>query len=147
MSVKLGSFVCMLRTGDAARTRKPPAIATEIAGCRSTPPSTNAQKRESPADCFLRPMYGTRPLSMRSPSLAIAAGRTVSEPRIAQRTTSIVPSAIEVKILLPVISIPAIATSTVRPEISTAWPEVKAAFSSERRGSRPADLSSRSRRM
>ncbi len=147
MSVKLGSFVCMLRTGEAARRRRLPADATEVAGRRSTWPSTNDQNRESPAACFLRPMYGTRPLSIRSPSLPIAAGSTVSEPTIAQRTTSIVPNAIDVKILLPAISIPAIATSTVRPEISTAWPDVDAARSSAGRGSRPACRSSRSRRM
>ena len=65
-----------------------------------------------------------RPRSTRSPSFESAAGRTVSEPTTAQSTTSIVPNAIEVKILLLAMNIPAIAISTVTPEISTAWPDV-----------------------
>ena len=59
-------------------------------------------------------------------------------------TTSIAPTPIEVKIFVPESSIPAIAISTVPPEMSTAWPEVAAA-----RGSAsspwPARRSSRSR--
>ena len=41
------------------------------------------------------------------------------------------------KIRLPAMNIPAIAISTVAPEISTAWPEVEAARSSAARGVRP----------
>ena len=51
---------------------------------------------------------------------------------------SIAPTAIDVKIALPVNSIPAIAISTVRPEISTACPDVAPAVSSASRGERPA---------
>ena len=47
--------------------------------------------------------------------------------------------------LSPLMNIPAIATSTVRPEISTARPEVAAATSSAEASSRPAARSSRSR--
>ena len=62
-------------------------------------------------------MIGTRPFSTLSPSLESTAGRTVTEPSTATATTSIVPTAIEVKTALPAISMPAIAISTVTPEI------------------------------
>jgi hypothetical protein len=58
------------------------------------------------------------------------AGRAVSERTIATATTTIVAMPIDVKILLPANSIPAIAMSTVRPEMNTAWPDVDAAVSS-----------------
>ena len=84
------------------------------------------------------------PRSTRSPSFASSAGSTVSEPTIAAKTTSIAPIPIDVKIFEPESSIPAIAISTVPPEMSTAWPDVAAA-----RGSAsspwPASRSSRSR--
>ncbi len=48
------------------------------------------------------------------------AGSTVTDPITAQRTTSIVPMANDVKILLPAMNMPAIAISTVAPEITTA---------------------------
>ena len=47
---------------------------------------------------------------------------------------------------MPLMNIPAIATNTVTPEISTALPEVAAAISSESDGECPAARSSRSRR-
>ena len=56
------------------------------------------------------------------------------------------PIAIPVKIRLSAMNIPAIAISTVAPEMSTAWPEVDAARSSAARGSFPIARSSRSRR-
>ncbi len=102
--------------------------------------------RDSPAACLLRPKYGTRPRSTRSPSFASAAGSTVTEPITAHRTTSIVPIAIDVKIRLSAMNIPAIAISTVAPEMRTAWPDVAAARNSAGRGSLPAARSSRSRR-
>ena len=71
-----------------------------------------------------------RPLSMRSPSLESMAGRTVSEPTIATPTTRIVPVAIEAKPLSPVKYMPAMAAMTVKPEISTARPDVAAAAAS-----------------
>ena len=115
-------------------------------GLRSTRSSTKPQKRDSLAACFLRPKYGMRPQSTRSPSFESDAARTVTEPITAQRTTSIVPIAIPVKILLSAMNIPAIAISTVAPEMTTAWPDVDAARSSAARGSRPIARSSRSRR-
>ena len=75
-------------------------------------------------------MSGARPLSTPSPSLAITAGRTVTEPTTAIATTTIVPIPSEVKTALPARSMPAIAVMTVRPEISTARPEVPAARAS-----------------
>jgi hypothetical protein len=61
-----------------------------------------------------------RPRSTLSPRRWSTAGRTVSEPIIAASTTIIVPSPIVVKSELPDTNIPAIAMSTVAPEISTA---------------------------
>jgi hypothetical protein len=60
-------------------------------------------------------------------SLPSSAGRTVSDPTSAQKTTSIAPIPIDVKIFVPANNIPAIAIRTVKPEISTACPEVAAA--------------------
>ena len=88
-----------------------------------------------------------RPFSMRSPSQARSAGSTVIEANIAIATTRIVPSANAMKVLSPLRNMPAIATITVSPEISTARPDVAAATCSASRGSRPAARSSRSRRM
>ena len=61
-----------------------------------------------------------RPLSTRCPSFESSAGRIDSEPISATATISIAPTAIDVKIALPVKSMPAIAISTVNPEMSTA---------------------------
>ena len=87
-----------------------------------------------------------RPFSTRSPSQDSIAGRTVSDAIIAIAITRIVPTANAIKVLSPLISMPAIATITVRPEISTARPEVAAATCSASSGLRPAARSSRSRR-
>ena len=92
-------------------------------------------------------MNGMRPLSTRSPSFESRAGRTVSEPIIATPTTRIVPVAIEAKPLSPVKYMPAMAAMTVKPETSTARPDVAAAAARAASGSRPALRSSRSRRM
>ena len=69
---------------------------------------------------------------MRDPSTAIA-------------TTRIVAIAKELNTGSPVRNIPAIATITVRPEMSTARPDVAAAASSAAFSLRPAARSSRSR--
>ena len=87
-----------------------------------------------------------RPFSTRSPSQDSIAGSTVSEANMAMATTRIAPSAKEMKALSPLMNMPAIATITVTPEISTARPEVAAAASSAARSLRPAARSSRSRR-
>ena len=89
---------------------------------------------------------GCAPVSTLSPSRCSSAGSTVSEPIIAASTTIIVPSPIVVKSELPETNMPAIAISTVAPEISTACPEVRAAWSSASCGERPRCRSSRSRR-
>jgi hypothetical protein len=78
--------------------------------------------------------------------LASTAGSTVSEPTTATATTRIVPVANEVKVASPAMYMPAIAIITVRPETSTARPDVAAAASSEARSPRPRARSSRSRR-
>ena len=103
------------------------------------------QKRDSPAGPRLRPSSGTRPFSTRSPSQLSIAGSTVSEANTATATTRIVPIANEMKVLSPLMNMPAIATITVTPEISTARPDVAAAASSAALSLRPAARSSRSR--
>ena len=71
-----------------------------------------------------------RPFSTRSPSHDSVAGSTVSEPAIAIATTMIVPIPIDVQIAVPPRNMPASAAMTVRPEMSTARPDVAAAASS-----------------
>ena len=86
-----------------------------------------------------------RPHSMRSPSQASRAARTVTEAIIAIATTRIVPWANEMNVKSPLRNMPAIAAITVKPEISTERPEVAAATSRALRGARPEARSSRSR--
>ena len=74
------------------------------------------------------------------------AGSTVTDPSMATATTMIVPMPNETKTGLPARNMPAIAAITVRPEMSTARPEVAAAAFSAASGSRPASRSSISRR-
>ena len=74
-------------------------------------------------------MNGIRPFSILSPNAARIAGSTVSEPMTATATTRMVPRPMPMKIELPVRNMPAIAIITVRPEISTARPDVAAAMS------------------
>ena len=63
----------------------------------------------------------------------------------ATATTMIVPVANEAKLEIPPRYMPAIATITVKPEISTARPDVAAAASMAASVSRPAARSSRAR--
>ena len=91
-------------------------------------------------------MIGARPFSTRSPSLAITAGSTETDPTIATATTSTVAIANDVNTALPARNIPAIAVITVSPEIRTARPEVAAARASAVSLSRPACRSSSLRR-
>ena len=74
------------------------------------------------------------------------AGSTVTEPSTATATTRIVPTPKERKTDDPARNMPAIATITVKPEISTARPEVAAAASSAASAPLPASRSSISRR-
>ena len=104
---------------------------TATTGRSSALSMTQPQTRDSPwLRWRRRPMNGTRPFSTLSPSLEMTAGRTVTLPSIATATTSIVPTAKEVKTALPARNMPAIAIITVRPETSTALPDVAAANSS-----------------
>ena len=94
----------------------------------------------------MRPMNGTRPFSTLSPSFESTAGSTVSEPSTAMPTTRIVPTANDWNTMLPAKNMPAIAIITVRPEMSTAWPDVAAANASASSWERPASRSSIMRR-
>ena len=92
--------------------------------------------------------HGTRPFSVqpfwdRKESIA---GSTLTEPSMATATTMIVPTPNEEKTALPARNMPAIAAITVRPEMSTARPDVAAAAFSAASGPRPASRSSISRR-
>ena len=80
-----------------------------------------------------------------SPSLESKAGSTVSEPSTATATTRIVARPSDANVESPVRNMPAIATMTVKPEISTERPDVAAAASSAARSLRPAARSWRSR--
>ncbi len=92
------------------------------------------------------PRNGIRPSSTWSPSSDISAGSTVTEPATAMSTTEMVATAKPANSCMPDRNIPAMATITVSPEISTDRPEVAAAIRSEDCGSCPAARSSRSRR-
>ena len=142
--MKLGSCVCIVSVGMASATSAPPERTAAIAGCLITPSSTKPQTRDSRAP--LRPRNGIRPLSTRCSSFPSSAGRIDSEPISATATISIAPTAIEVNTAFPVNSIPAMAISTVRPEIRIAWPEVRDVFSNASFGDSPRARSSRSRR-
>ena len=131
--------------GTARTISSPPASTIDQPGRRMTRPVTAVQKRDRPAG-RRRPISGTRPFSTRSPSQDSIAGSTVSEANMAIATTTIAPSANEMNALSPLMNMPAIATITVMPEISTARPEVAAAASSAAPSLRPAARSSRSRR-
>ena len=173
-SVKLGCFVCSPSTGSASTTSTSVEMPTASAGWRIDFVITKPQTRDScrspfsalqqrrrlaqpdePARLRLeRPQepqdaggehLAQAALDVRSPSLPSSAGSTVSEPTSEVKTTSIAPIPIEVKIFVPANSIPAIAISTVTPEISTACPEVAAARKSASCPSWPAARSSRSR--
>ncbi len=93
-----------------------------------------------------RAITGTRPFSILSPNLDITAGSTVTEPRTATATTSIVSMASEVNTAFPARNIPAIAIMTVSPDMSTARPDVAAARANAVAVSRPAWRSSSFRR-
>ena len=80
-----------------------------------------------------------------SPSLDSSAGSTVSDPSIATATTVIVATPKDAKPGSKVSNMPAMATRTVIPEISTERPDVAAAASSAASSLRPAARSSRSR--
>ncbi len=89
---------------------------------------------------------GTPPFSIRSPSQASSAGNTVSDPTTATATTMIVPVANDVNVGAPPRYMPAMASITVKPETSTARPDVAAAAARDASSLRPDSRSSRSRR-
>ena len=136
----------MLKAGIASTTRIPPAPITEITGWRRTGFRIRAHSPLSPAFHGMFLMIGTPPFSTRSPSHASIAGSTVSDPMTAIATTMIVPVANDSNVGAPARYMPAIANITVRPETSTARPEVAAAAASEASGPAPRSRSSRSRR-
>ena len=117
-----------------------------MTGWRSTGFRIFAQKRLSPAFQGWFLMIGTPPFSTRSPSHDRIAGSTVSEPTSATATTRMVPVANDWNVGVPARYIPAMAIITVKPETSTARPDVAAAAASDASSLRPASRSSRSRR-
>jgi hypothetical protein len=110
----------------------------ESTGRRRTWSKIAPQIRPSLSSRRRRPTSGMRSRSTLSPSLESKAGRTVSEPSTATATTRIVARPSEAMVASPVRNMPAIATTTVNPEMSTERPEVAAATSSAARALRPA---------
>ena len=131
--------------GTARATSTPAARAADRAGRRSTRSMIAPQKRPSPSSRRNRCTNGTRSRSTLSPSFESNAGRTVSEPSIATATTVIVAAPNDAKSESPVRNMPAIATMTVLPEMSTERPDVAAAASRAASSLRPLARSSRSR--
>ena len=130
------------RRAPAARRRRGPPTARAGAGRgRRSRPRSGLRRRRGGAGRGTGRAAG-RPCRRASRA---AAGRTVSEPSTATATTRIVATPKEAKVASPVRNMPAIATITVRPEMSTERPEVAAAASSAARSLRPAARSSRSR--
>ena len=118
----------------------------DTSGRRRTASSTVFHTRLSPSARFKRPRNGTRPFSTRSPSTESTAGTTVTEPIMATSTTVMAPTASAVNVWSPARNMPAMATITVTPEMSTARPEVAAAMWIASRWPTPRARSSRSRR-
>ena len=142
-SVKFGSFVCM----PSARQREHEQRAAERASESSGPAQDGADDSAprtvvAPGGCR---RTGSAPVD---PVAEPVQHRGQHRQRADHRdgTTIIVPSPIDVNIALPETNIPAIAISTVTPEISTACPDVAAVRSSASCGARPRCRSSRSRR-
>ena len=125
-----GLTVCIENAGIVSAASRPPASTTETSGRLSTRSRIAPQTRDSPRVLWRRlATHGTRPFSvqpLRDRNESIA-GSTVTEPSIATATTRIVPMPNETNTALPARNMPAIAAITVRPETSTARPEVAAA--------------------
>ena len=144
-----GLTVCIENAGIVSTASRPPAAMTETSGRLSTRSRIAPQTLDSPLVLWRRfATHGTRPFSVqplreRNESMA---GSTVTEPSIATPTTRIVPMPKETKTALPARNMPAIAAITVRPDTSTARPEVAAAAFSAASHVRPASRSSISRR-
>src|SRR5215218_3904148 len=120
----LGCAVCSWNAGTAIARSRPPASEADIAGCRSTRSMIHPQNPPPPVRGRLsRCTKGTRPRLTLSPSLDSKAGSTVSDPSIATATTAIVATPKDANVASPVRSMPAIATRTVEPEISTDRPD------------------------
>src|SRR4051794_18156113 len=123
-----GSAVCMPSTGSDSATRSPVAMTTDSFGLRST----LSVMRDQTAMRWTRRRRnlwpGMRPFSILSPNFESRAGRTVRDPRTATATTTIVAVANDSNIEMPAKYIPAIETITVKPEMSTARPDVAAAI-------------------
>ena len=128
-----GLTVFIENAGMESATSRPPARIAESSGRFRTRSRIAPQTRDSPLVLWRRlATHGTRPFSVQPfwPSQESIAGSTVSEPITATATTRIVPMPNETNTALPARNMPAMAAMTVKPEISTARPEVAAAASS-----------------
>lgn len=138
MSLAPGLAIRMPNAGMARAMSAAAARTAERAGRHSTPRRTKSQPRPELARRNRLPSKGMRPRSTRSPSSASRAGNTVTEPMTATNTTRMVASATAEKVASPARNIPAMATTTVRPETSTDLPDVAAATANASFGERPA---------
>ncbi|MBB2740552.1 UNVERIFIED_ORG: hypothetical protein FHR35_000372 [Microbispora rosea subsp. rosea] len=146
LSVTAASCNRMPNAGKATTMRTSAAVPPHSRGRRTTACATVDHRRDSTAAVRRRLSHGMRPPSTRRPSRASSAGSTVTEPIIARPTTSTAPTVSPRKLSSPVNSRPARHSITVRPETTTACPEVRAVISSARTMSRPPARSSRARR-
>ena len=124
-----GSAVFMPRAGMASAMRMPPLTIAETSGRLSTRSTTRDHRPNSAVRRLRRWTSGTRPRSILSPIIDSSAGSTVIEPSIATATTRMPPVANDMNVGSLDRYMPAIAIITVKPETSTARPEVAAAAS------------------
>ena len=119
------------------------ARAAAAAGWRSTRPVSEDQN--PPPRRRARRGSRIRPASILVPSRVSTAGSTVTEPATAQKMTAIVPAAMPLSIFSPGRNMPATATATMLPEITTVRPEVRDVVSRALRAVAPACRSWRER--
>jgi len=114
--------MCSRTTGDAIASRIRAVLAAAMTGRRMTDLTTTAHNPLPSSRS--RPTIGSRKRFTRSPRIARVAGRNVSEPITATRTTEIVPTAIDRKSGSSRRKRPPIEIMTASPEKKTARPAV-----------------------
>ena len=95
---RLAVCVFMPSAGTASRITTTDDIASAASGCRVTGPRTRPLTKPVPIRRVRRWRSGTRGRSTHRPSFASSAGSTVIEPSTATATTTIEPTASELKV-------------------------------------------------
>ena len=130
--------------GSVSAIRRPADAQNQSSGRRMIRPtqrSQNSPRRSRPG----RDLRRMRPRSTRRPRMCRSAGRRVDDARTATVTTIIAPAAIDWTARTGTSHSASSARTTVRPENTTAVPEVRIAVSTASSGSAPAASSSRNR--